>query len=80
MGLSIGDINEMYSVKESDFPYLQNISDDPLLSGIVMYFLEEGHSTIGSGSDQKIQMKGLFVSQAHCTISCKKINGVEVRF
>jgi len=50
-------------------PFLVNISDDPLLSGIVIFKLDNGISTVGSGTGSTIVLRGLGMRERTCSIS-----------
>ncbi|CAH0550729.1 unnamed protein product [Brassicogethes aeneus] len=64
-------------VLDSDRPHLVAIDDDPLSTGVTLYHLKEGQTTIGTeDSDIKpdIELKGAGMEAHHCTITFE--NGV----
>eukprot|EP00916_Digyalum_oweni_P013872 GHVL01022692.1.p1 GENE.GHVL01022692.1~~GHVL01022692.1.p1 ORF type:complete len:1102 (+),score=155.04 GHVL01022692.1:257-3562(+) len=68
MGLTTKEIQDVFQI-EQDVPYLINISDDPLLSGCLMYFLKTGQTTtIGSGTENSIVLEGLGMIEQICAI------------
>ncbi|XP_050295479.1 kinesin-like protein Klp98A [Anthonomus grandis grandis] len=63
-------------VLDSDRPHLVAIDDDPLSTGVTLYHLKEGTTTIGSGDSdtrQDIELRGAGMETEHCTITF--ING-----
>eukprot|EP00746_Dinoflagellata_sp_MGD_P142257 gnl/MRDRNA2_/MRDRNA2_75219_c0_seq1.p1 gnl/MRDRNA2_/MRDRNA2_75219_c0~~gnl/MRDRNA2_/MRDRNA2_75219_c0_seq1.p1 ORF type:complete len:1186 (+),score=279.21 gnl/MRDRNA2_/MRDRNA2_75219_c0_seq1:125-3682(+) len=77
MGLSTDEITAVYKL-DPNTPHLVNISDDPSLSGALMYFLEEGVATlIGSDEKCKIRLTGLGVKAYMCQIT--NDNHIEVK-
>merc|ERR1719262_2053167 len=68
MGLSGDEIDEVFGI-EKDTPYMLNMSDDPSLTGCLMYFLKPGiTTTIGSGAENGIVLKGLGIPDHLCQI------------
>lgn len=64
-------------VLDSDRPHLVAIDDDPLTTGVTLYHLKEGVTTIGSDdSDRKqdIVLKGSGMEAQHCTLNL--LNGI----
>ncbi|KAL1493564.1 hypothetical protein ABEB36_009268 [Hypothenemus hampei] len=64
-------------VLDSDRPHLVAIDDDPLSTGVTLYHLKEGVTTIGSGSSkvqQDIELRGTGMEIEHCTITFQ--NGI----
>ncbi|XP_008195797.2 kinesin-like protein Klp98A isoform X1 [Tribolium castaneum] len=64
-------------VLDSDRPHLVAIDDDPLSTGVTLYHLKEGKTTIGtedSDVKQDIELKGAGMEPQHCTITFE--NGV----
>ncbi|XP_065167719.1 kinesin-like protein Klp98A isoform X2 [Atheta coriaria] len=58
-------------VLDSDRPHLVAIDDDPLSTGVTLYHLKEGETTIGteeSSQRQDIVLKGPGMEAEHCTI------------
>ncbi|XP_049826777.1 kinesin-like protein Klp98A isoform X3 [Aethina tumida] len=58
-------------VLDSDRPHLVAIDDDPLSTGVTLYHLKEGQTTIGTeDSDVKpdIELKGAGMEPQHCSI------------
>eukprot|EP00933_Yihiella_yeosuensis_P045776 TRINITY_DN4119_c0_g3_i1.p1 TRINITY_DN4119_c0_g3~~TRINITY_DN4119_c0_g3_i1.p1 ORF type:complete len:1259 (+),score=239.54 TRINITY_DN4119_c0_g3_i1:38-3814(+) len=67
-GLSCAEIDEVFGI-EKDTPYLLNMSDDPSLSGCLMYFLRSGKSTsIGRHVENDIVLEGLGIKDFLCSI------------
>ncbi|CAG9762124.1 unnamed protein product [Ceutorhynchus assimilis] len=59
-------------VLDSDRPHLVAIDDDPLSTGVTLYHLKEGTTTIGSGDSdirQDIELRGAGMETEHCTIT-----------
>lgn len=68
MGLSGDEIDEVFGI-EKDTPYMLNMSDDPSLTGCLMYFLKPGIvTTIGSNEENGIVLKGLGIPDHLCQI------------
>ncbi|XP_057652749.1 kinesin-like protein KIF16B isoform X2 [Diorhabda carinulata] len=64
-------------VLDSDRPHLVAIDDDPLTTGVTLYHLKEGKTTIGteeSDVKQDIELKGAGMEPQHCTITFE--NGI----
>uniref|UniRef100_A0A6P7GBU2 Kinesin-like protein Klp98A n=1 Tax=Diabrotica virgifera virgifera TaxID=50390 RepID=A0A6P7GBU2_DIAVI len=64
-------------VLDSDRPHLVAIDDDPLTTGVTLYHLKEGKTTIGteeSDVKQDIELRGAGMEPQHCTITFE--NGV----
>ncbi|XP_077200403.1 kinesin-like protein KIF28 [Paroedura picta] len=51
------------------FPYLVNINEDPQLSGVLKYVIQDGSSDIGQSSSNAITLRGLGILQKHATIT-----------
>lgn len=81
LGLTTEEISDAFGVKGT-WPYLLNISDDPLLSGSLMYFLKPNVATrIGSNPQNEIVLKGLAVKNIACIIKYTVVqNGTSDRF
>jgi len=68
MGLSTDELASAFGVNKNA-PQLVNISEDPSLSGALIYFLAENTATwIGAGKDNKIEMKGLGITNFMCSL------------
>ncbi|KAG5878934.1 hypothetical protein JTB14_005987 [Gonioctena quinquepunctata] len=64
-------------VLDSDRPHLVAIDDDPLTTGVTLYHLKEGKTTIGTDESdikQDIELRGTGMEPQHCTISFE--NGI----
>lgn len=64
-------------VLDSDRPHLVAIDDDPLSTGVTLYHLKEGETTIGTEDSevtQDIILRGSGMEPQHCTINFE--NGV----
>lgn len=62
-------------VLDSDKPHLVAIDDDPLSTGVTLYQLKEGETTIGtdeSNINQDIVLKGPGMEPQHCSIILEK--------
>ncbi|EER19257.1 kif1, putative, partial [Perkinsus marinus ATCC 50983] len=69
MGLSSKEINTAFGVAH-DTPYMLNISEDPMLSGCLLYYLKTNEdTTIGSADSSNIVLHGLAIPQQLCIIS-----------
>ncbi|KAF4673479.1 hypothetical protein FOL47_010532 [Perkinsus chesapeaki] len=69
MGLSSKEINAAFGVAH-DTPYMLNISEDPMLSGCLLYYLKtDEDTTIGSAESSNIVLHGLSIPQSLCIIS-----------
>lgn len=78
-GLSNDEINKAFGV-DSKTPYMLNMADDPMLAGCLLYFLAEGiPTTIGSASDNKIQLKGIGIPATLCVIDNVDNNQLTLR-
>ncbi|XP_060099840.1 kinesin-like protein KIF28 [Heteronotia binoei] len=51
------------------FPYLVNINEDPQLSGVLKYVIQDGSSDIGQSSSNAITLRGLGILDKHATIT-----------
>ncbi|XP_066262370.1 kinesin-like protein Klp98A isoform X2 [Euwallacea similis] len=59
-------------VLDSDRPHLVAIDDNPLSTGVTLYHLKEGTTSIGSGNSevqQDIVLRGAGMEPEHCTIT-----------
>eukprot|EP00439_Symbiodinium_sp_Y106_P041821 s319_g5.t1 len=60
------DVDEVFGL-EKNTPHLLNMSDDPVLSGCLVYFLPKGQITkVGSHPDNQIVIQGLGISNFIC--------------
>lgn len=58
-------------ILDSDRPHLVAIDDDPLTTGVTLYHLKEGTTTIGTEDSeikQDIELRGAGMEPQHCTI------------
>ena len=73
MGLSISDLKSASALPDED-PFIQNISQDPLMSGVLVYPIKQ-ESSLKVGRSEvvpcEIKLIGLNVEDHHCTISSK---------
>ncbi|KAI9201884.1 uncharacterized protein BJ171DRAFT_601452 [Polychytrium aggregatum] len=55
-------------------PYLKNINEDPLLSGMMIYFIQPGKMTIGLKRTGKadIPLSGLSIRANHAIVACSQ--------
>jgi len=69
MSLPVQDVGHLVGVDGST-PYLLNISDDPALSGCLLYFLrpEPEASTVGQDAGNSIVLRGLGIPARLCEI------------
>merc|ERR1719201_787075 len=69
MSLPVEDVGQLVGV-DSGTPYLLNISDDPALSGCLLYFLrpEPEASTVGQDPSNSIVLRGLGIPARLCEI------------
>ncbi|KAL8185788.1 UNVERIFIED_CONTAM: hypothetical protein K2H54_058061 [Gekko kuhli] len=51
------------------FPYLVNINEDPQLSGVLKYVIQDGFSDIGQSSSNAITLRGLGILDKHATVT-----------
>ncbi|XP_015263932.1 PREDICTED: kinesin-like protein KIF28P [Gekko japonicus] len=51
------------------FPYLVNINEDPQLSGVLKYVIQDGSSDIGQSSSNAITLRGLGILDKHATVT-----------
>ncbi|CAH1778943.1 unnamed protein product [Owenia fusiformis] len=66
--------------RKSD-PHFLNLNEDPMLSGKVVYFLDEGENTIGrkdADPKPKIMLSGLSISKEHAIVKNSK-GGCEIK-
>ncbi|KAM9317234.1 kinesin-like protein KIF28P [Gastrophryne carolinensis] len=49
------------------FPYLLNVNEDPQLSGVLKYFIQEGSSDVGQVTSNVISLRGLGILPKHAT-------------
>eukprot|EP00746_Dinoflagellata_sp_MGD_P028892 gnl/MRDRNA2_/MRDRNA2_168346_c0_seq1.p1 gnl/MRDRNA2_/MRDRNA2_168346_c0~~gnl/MRDRNA2_/MRDRNA2_168346_c0_seq1.p1 ORF type:complete len:763 (-),score=146.89 gnl/MRDRNA2_/MRDRNA2_168346_c0_seq1:134-2422(-) len=69
MGLTMKEISEL-SGMDKDTPLLQNLSDDPTISGCLVYFLrKDTSSTIGASTESTIELSGLGIPDKLCHIT-----------
>ncbi|XP_069807137.1 stAR-related lipid transfer protein 9 isoform X2 [Dendropsophus ebraccatus] len=74
------DINEgkaRVTIGDSGLPHLIAVDDDILSTGVVIYYLKEGTTNVGSG-DHDIVLQGENIQQDHCVIQ-NKFGVVELR-
>lgn len=70
-GLADEDIKDKFQ-QHPDSIQLINISNDPSLASCLIYFLKKGDNKLGSADGNAIIMKGLGVSEKHCSF---KVSG-----
>ncbi|XP_062981482.1 kinesin-like protein KIF28 [Elgaria multicarinata webbii] len=51
------------------FPYLVNINEDPQLSRVLKYFIQDGSSDVGQSSSNAIALRGLGILDKHATFT-----------
>ena len=56
---------------DSDKPHLVGIDEDLLSTGITLYHLKDGDTTIGSEDYNDIILKGIHMQPQHCIITLK---------
>lgn len=56
---------------DSDKPHLVGIDEDLLSTGITLYHLKDGDTTIGSEEENDIILKGIHMQPQHCIITLK---------
>mmetsp|Transcript_94625 Transcript_94625/g.187482 ORF Transcript_94625/g.187482 Transcript_94625/m.187482 type:complete len:935 (-) Transcript_94625:101-2905(-) len=67
MGLNIDETSTAFRV-DSNYPQLVNISEDPSLSGCLLYYLRPGEdATLGAAKENKIVLKGLGIQPYMCS-------------
>lgn len=60
------------SQKIHSTPHIMNLNQDPLMSGVLTYFFEEGLARLGRAdapNQQTIVLNGLSIQKEHCTVS-----------
>ncbi|KAF4690590.1 hypothetical protein FOZ60_017197 [Perkinsus olseni] len=80
--LNMDNIHDIAGRKAKE-PYILNISDDPSLSGCLVYFLNstkgaesKHHTTVGCGPDNDIVLSGLGIPDQLCTLIADSSNAV----
>ncbi|XP_071088999.1 kinesin-like protein KIF28 isoform X1 [Haliotis cracherodii] len=66
--------------KKKTMPHMVNLNEDPMLSGVVFHFLEQGDTTIGrkdASPQPKICLSGLSIQKQHAVIYNTN-NGVDI--
>lgn len=64
-----GSFEDELSPSEKSLPYLLNMSDDPMVSGCLCYYLQESqHTLVGCGDGADIRLHGIGVNEHICTI------------
>ena len=77
-GLSMDELREELKVDENS-PYIMNISDDPTLSGWLVFYLKNGVSNIGSNKKKSdITIKGLGIFEEHWKIEVENYEKVKI--
>uniref|UniRef100_A0A8D0L8E9 Kinesin-like protein 6 n=1 Tax=Sphenodon punctatus TaxID=8508 RepID=A0A8D0L8E9_SPHPU len=51
------------------FPYLVNINEDPQLSGVLKYFIQDGSCDVGQSSSNAITLRGLGILDKHAAFT-----------
>lgn len=68
MALPVANVSKLLGMNPVQ-PFLLNISDDPALSGCLLYFLKhDGRTTIGSGAGNDIRLEGLGICDELCAL------------
>lgn len=57
-------------------PNLVNLNEDPQLSEMLIYIVNEGLTTVGKDPDNDIELRGVFVRGNHAAIHCAEDNTV----
>eukprot|EP00055_Hartaetosiga_balthica_P004371 m.11337 g.11337 ORF g.11337 m.11337 type:complete len:1428 (+) comp3821_c0_seq1:81-4364(+) len=55
---------------EAHLPKLINLNEDPQLSEMILYSLNEGDVIVGNNDDADVQLGGALVLPKHCTLHC----------
>ena len=77
-GLTMDELREEMKI-DPDTPYLLNISDDPTLSGCLVYYLKNKSNIIGSKTETcDIVLKGLGIFDEHCKIEIESLEKVKL--
>jgi hypothetical protein len=54
-------------------PHFFNLNEDPMLNGMLVYFLKEGETTIGSNKElNKVVLGGPMIQPQHCTVNASE--------
>ena len=76
-GIHLGEEQAQLEEKRKTLPHLFNLNEDPLMSGVVVYFLEQSEMRIGrkdAARDQDVCLSGLSISKEHAVISMAEAN------
>uniref|UniRef100_A0A1I8HLB6 Kinesin-like protein n=1 Tax=Macrostomum lignano TaxID=282301 RepID=A0A1I8HLB6_9PLAT len=68
--------------KKSQIPHLLNLNEDPMLSGVVVHFLESAEILIGRSEEElqpQIRLMGLSISKRHAVIARLTDTEFEIR-
>ena len=77
-GLTMDELREEMKI-DPDTPYLLNISDDPTLSGCLVYYSKNKSNIIGSKTETcDIVLKGLGIFDEHCKIEIESLEKVKL--
>jgi len=60
-------VREDFTIGQS--PHLVNISNDPSLTGFLLFLIPAGAVTVGSGENCEIHINGNLIEQQHCTLA-----------
>lgn len=77
-GLSTDELREAIGASK-DTPYIVNISDDPSMAGVLIYYLKDGQTTIGKAQNQQIKLNGLGVQDTHAVLINSGNNEVKIK-
>ena len=74
-----GEDRKILEEKKQSVPHLFNLNEDPLMSGIVVYFLDQRVTRIGrtdaTAHEQHICLSGLSIASEHATITYDEEGG-----
>ncbi|KAL9644026.1 hypothetical protein ABK040_005494 [Willaertia magna] len=67
-GISFTDMGEIAGTGARNIPHILNLNEDPMLSGLLIYFFKLGVTKIGRDSTNCIVLKGFQIRPEHCVV------------
>ena len=68
-GISFTDMGDIVGRGSTDTPSLVNLNEDPMMSGLLVYFFKIGETFIGRETTNNIVLNGLQIKPQHCVVS-----------
>lgn len=78
-GLSTEELRDAIGASK-ETPYIMNISDDPSMAGVLIFYLKEGQTQVGKNAPKgNIKFNGLGIQENHAVFTNTENNEVKIK-